>query len=60
LWPQKQVGAELELCMPCERDDEEPSVERCRDDVALSYLPLPIVRGSPVPEVPKVPSPLLP
>ena len=39
--------------MPCDRDDDEPSLERCRDDVALSYLPLPIVRGSPVPEVPK-------
>ena len=45
--------------MPCERDDE-PSLERCSDDVALSYLPLPMVRGSPVPAVPKVPSPLLP
>jgi hypothetical protein len=46
--------------MPCDRDDDERSLEGCRDDVALSYLPLPMVRGSPVPEVPKVPSPLMP
>ena len=49
----------MELCVLWERVDES-SVERCRDAVALSYLPLAIVRGSPVPDVPKVPSPVVP